>query len=402
MSDLVTVLSGGNQTSKDATVAYVKRGLRAPSDFPSAKQLTTENIAFNLKNALGEKEITDYAIAGAQEKSIEHVLLMYYAFTYGTPTNWGNEYHARLPVEVHPTDSKLGERGQIILKLSATGQVTAQLVSRGPIKLPGTDDPTTVAPLLKRDFGVREVKNDGKQLWLSGDLQKVHQAFLRIPPPDREILSGITLIRVVAADNKEPNVDAFYRARQQLEGRGIAAKDDVFEFQIGNGTFEDDATSFVGRAADKVAPASFHTILHEVGHAVEKSTLRAKTDAHNQAGVLVKQLQTKHNNAQASEQPGLRKQYDDAFAEYERLGKARAIAKGANGSLRLDKFVAYVQTYRISPRITQYAATSWDAGKPGEFYAETYALWLNDPDFVRMHSEKLLAYFDSGAYRDDS
>ena len=199
----------------------------------------------------------------------------------------------------------------------------------------------------------------------------------------------------------EPDVDAFYRREQHFEGRGVTAKDDVFEFQIGNGTFEDDPNSFVGRTADKIAPASFHTILHEVGHAVEKSTARAAIAAKHRAGALVNQLQTRHNNAPAPERAGLKEQYDKALAEYERLRTAATAAEGAHGSRRLDNFVTFVKSNGISPRITQYAATSWDSGKPGEFYAETYALWLNDPEFVRAHSPKLLTYFESGAYRDD-
>jgi len=47
--------------------------------------------------------------------------------------------------------------------------------------------------------------------------------------------------------------------------------------------------------------------------------------------------------------------------------------------------------------VTKYAQGNWP-DKPEEFYAETYSLWLIEPDFLKSNYPDLFNFFDSGDY----
>src|SRR5690606_8544457 len=152
------------------------------------------NLRLNLEKKITQEKIRSYQISGADEGSDEHRLLLYYVFAKGLPGNWGTEFHVRLPCEVG-NDAAAVQRSQVILRLTADGHVAAQLVSRGPITLPGSDDVKEIESLLRSQFGVRAVQSKD-QLWRPDELKKVYRAFLRIPPDDRSVLKDITLVRV--------------------------------------------------------------------------------------------------------------------------------------------------------------------------------------------------------------
>lgn len=75
-----------------------------------------------------------------------------------------------------------------------------------------------------------------------------------------------------------------------------------------------------------------------------------------------------------------------------------AAAKDPTGtrSKRLQRFIDFVTTNSIQP-VTKYAQDNWPA-KPGEFYAEAFSLWHNDPKFFGTYSAKLKAWFDAGEH----
>jgi hypothetical protein len=75
-----------------------------------------------------------------------------------------------------------------------------------------------------------------------------------------------------------------------------------------------------------------------------------------------------------------------------------AAAKDPTGtrSKRLQTFIDFVTTNSIQP-VTKYAQDNWPA-KPGEFYAEAFSLWHNDPKFFGTYSAKLKTWFDAGEH----
>lgn len=72
---------------------------------------------------------------------------------------------------------------------------------------------------------------------------------------------------------------------------------------------------------------------------------------------------------------------------------ARAVVR----TTRLQKFIDLVETNKIEP-FTDYAKKQWPR-EPYDFYAEAYALWITDPDFLEHEYPEIFKFFQSGDYR---
>lgn len=76
--------------------------------------------------------------------------------------------------------------------------------------------------------------------------------------------------------------------------------------------------------------------------------------------------------------------------------------KGAFHSRRLQNFVEYVKALRPDAQsrvigITAYAKEQWRT-KPGETFAEAYALWLTDQPFLARVAPEFVTYFSKGMH----
>ena len=69
----------------------------------------------------------------------------------------------------------------------------------------------------------------------------------------------------------------------------------------------------------------------------------------------------------------------------------------SNRTRRLTAFVMIVKEHNIEP-FTPYAQSEWAKGKPQEFFAEAYHIFLNDPEFMQMAAPALYEWFASGKY----
>jgi hypothetical protein len=67
---------------------------------------------------------------------------------------------------------------------------------------------------------------------------------------------------------------------------------------------------------------------------------------------------------------------------------------GANGtqSTRLESFIAMIAQNKIEP-FTQYAKDSVAAGKPEEFFAEAFALYKSDPQYLEKNQKAVFDWF---------
>jgi len=86
-----------------------------------------------------------------------------------------------------------------------------------------------------------------------------------------------------------------------------------------------------------------------------------------------------------------------AAAQDDWFSAERTAARAPKRTLRLQKFVDLVTTNKIAP-FTEYAKKNWPHA-PAEFYAEAYALWLTDPDFLQNNYGPVYTFFQSGDYR---
>ena len=76
---------------------------------------------------------------------------------------------------------------------------------------------------------------------------------------------------------------------------------------------------------------------------------------------------------------------------------------GASHSRRLQNFVEYVTALRPDDQtrvigITAYARGEWRKKKPGETFAEAYALWLTDRPFLTGVAPEFVTYFSKGLH----
>jgi hypothetical protein len=237
--------------------------------------------------------------------------------------------------------------------------------------------------------------------------------------------------------------------------------------ELADGAFSSDLKSFVGGKAT-ASPASYRTILHEVGHAIASEALRdaraaadqaiahantlvgplntavvASNAAGNEFNALIQkyndlvdafnnavtandsdmmaaakndlggkklEVDTKRNEAdrlkkeEEVERAALEAANMDAMAKQKMVESYRASAgsagafKSAADSKRVQKFIEFVTLNRIPP-LTQYAKNNWPS-KPEEFFAEAYALWRTNPEYLNANAKPLYDWFTAGHYRE--
>lgn len=85
-------------------------------------------------------------------------------------------------------------------------------------------------------------------------------------------------------------------------------------------------------------------------------------------------------------------------AQDEWFTAARAAVHAKTRSLRLQKFVDLVNAKKIEP-FTAYAKKNWPFN-PAEFYADAYALWRTDPDYLSKNSPAIFDFFEKETYRE--
>ena len=77
-------------------------------------------------------------------------------------------------------------------------------------------------------------------------------------------------------------------------------------------------------------------------------------------------------------------------------GEQAATGSKKGMSKRLQNFVNVVNKHNIPP-LTEYAKKNWP-NQPQEFYAEAFALWKNDPAYLKLNAEPLKDWFDAGEH----
>ena len=87
-----------------------------------------------------------------------------------------------------------------------------------------------------------------------------------------------------------------------------------------------------------------------------------------------------------------------AFKAFKAAETAEAGVSGSTKgtSKRLKNFVDLVNKHKIPP-LTEYARKNWPA-KPGEFFAEAYSFWLNDPVYLEANAKPIKDWFDAGEH----
>lgn len=214
-----------------------------------------------IKNVLNveNKKITGYEIdkkvtilQASKRNSLGFTLWQVVKGNVPDPLPWGSELDMSRKLFGPPQTDAL-----VTIRITPEGLASIELISETAATVPAQGQGGAEA-LLKSEFKVAEISDDGDAEWADDELDKVVAAFRLVPGADKSALAGIRLIKVRAI----PDADA------QFERPPGSAP----VLRVANTTFvidgrDRDASDFVGGTAQAL-PRSTQTILHEVGHAV--------------------------------------------------------------------------------------------------------------------------------------
>jgi peptidoglycan hydrolase-like protein with peptidoglycan-binding domain len=299
--------------------------------------------------AASPPELTTSTVTGVTAGTQEEAFVLDVLRQLATRARWCTEIDVAAAIGRVDQQGNIPS-GQVTVRIDSRGNAAAELVNRGPLQENAvedffeTTDPAFLAFIeqlkklavgrLMTTFKLSGVKEENGKSWKIGELNKVEQAFARLKPEDTVALAGVELIRTDKI--ADPN-----DSTKELSGLFFPDPRSA-TLRLADLAFAGDKISFVGDKAG-TAPASFQTILHEVGHAVETKAKRdatAKLDEANQAVTTavanltneLSQLPTKTNGYSKQDRQamvGYNNAFDAVTTALDRFGRSTAPATAA-------------------------------------------------------------------------
>jgi hypothetical protein len=224
------------------------------------------------------------AVKGAAAGSTEEIFLWYILAEVARPDQKGKEVDVVTAIGWPPSTGGAAPVGKVTVQIDSDGNGVAELVSAGAVSAPTTyTKPEDAIAELKSKYGVKSVK-DGDSSWSLPELNKMVGAFALLPAADRAALKDVDLLRVATISSGKDCGE--FGSSESVSGTTVTAEATL---KIADCTFGHEAESFVGGKAAQ-SPASYRTIVHEVGHAVAKKSSR-------EAGVAKMEAIAKSNEA---------------------------------------------------------------------------------------------------------
>jgi hypothetical protein len=385
---------------------------------PVAAGQTAANLTRLLNAKVSQRDITRFTTRGGVGN--ETIFLLSILYSLADRARWNTEADLVIDIDWPPKGGGPAPRGQVTVRIDSNGAATAELVARG---VPAATRQTTEAAL-QTSFKLAAVGVEGSAAWSPAELSDVGEALAMLPAADRAALEGVELIRVVTIPGKPNDGGQFdFPSGAATSPASVNIRP---KLRLANSAFDQNAMQFFG-GSGKSVPASFQTILHEVGHAVESEVYRSKWGEHAQALADVKaagDVQESPARVKERQETEARLKTARSAAAKDRLEKKlarfdaelamrssdaadqKAIATklkdkekvvmdldAAGPTARLTKFVDLVTRNSIAP-FTDYARQG-----NAEFYAEAYSLWLVDPVFLRTSYRVVFDFFQNGDYR---
>ena len=246
-------------------------------------------------------------------------LFLYYALLgLASRDNWGHEIDVVAPIA---WPAKIGDpppRARVTVRIDDRGNATAELVASGPTPLPAQTTVAAASAQLRKDYKLASVRDDGTATWSDAEISDVVAALAMLPAADKAALKGVELIRV---KDLEGGFAGEFSRGGGVTGAALTTLKSLPWLKLADGAFADRAgVQFYGGTAGTV-PASFETILHEVGHAVERETLRAAAEAADKALIDLNKKVVPVNQS-AKDYKKLADDYAKIYADYDRAKKA--------------------------------------------------------------------------------
>jgi hypothetical protein len=256
------------------------------------------------KQQAGDLGPTVKAADGGDDALGAHLLNV--AASLGTKARWASENDLVTVIGYPPKADAERPVGKVTLRIDGSGNAECKLVSAGKVTTAAKFADLDAAKAgIKADFGFKDVK-DGTADWKPDELNKVYAALSRLSAGEKSALVGVELVReLTIIDDQGRSLDGQFTFKHQVTaGETTAVHEEVL--RIATSAFSADGLKFIGGATD-AAEASFQTILHEAGHAVERAeerkALAASADARatdNAALNTLNQADTAQSTAMAA------------------------------------------------------------------------------------------------------
>jgi hypothetical protein len=300
----------------------LKYDFRAYKPTPLPPGFTLADVKLNLKKAIDAGEITSATATGVTAGSTEEIFVLYALWYLAEKNRWGTEADL---VTAIGWPAKAGDpepQGRVTVRIDDRGAASAELVAAGPVPRPPQTTVAAASARLKADYKLASVRDDGTATWTDAQISDVVAALAMVPAADKLALQGVELIRVRTLPDGGIAV---------FSGGGGVAKGatkitEVPSLKLSDRAFPATALRFVGGKA-KTVPATFHTILHEVGHAVETAVERRADAAYDQAIIESNKRGISLNESAAA--------YTKAAGDYAALYKRYEAARKA-GDAKLE------------------------------------------------------------------
>ncbi|MES1245798.1 MAG: DUF4157 domain-containing protein [Acidobacteriota bacterium] len=283
---------------------------------------------------------------------------------------------------------------------------------------------------LKKKFGLGEVSEEDGATWSESELAKVDAAFSKVSPQEQLLLKGLYLVRTSRLDPVVRKGKTFEVAGMTTGGRKIQLTRSAFQ---GNARTILHETGHVmhTRAAEEVllnskAKADLERARRRLEAAQAKAP-RLGTEAQATFARSVAQVTSAASDLLMSGEEDLaarRSALDDAQMQaemdrtaVEQQGDAAAKAwlevhdrqrdwaaavgtyMDEKGRKNLTAFVDLVKKHNLARKgfapFKDYVAASWP-DRPEEFFAESYAMWRSDPNYMKTYANPLYLWFERG------
>ncbi len=278
-----------------------------------AAGFTLADIKFNLKKKIDAGEIKSATATGVTVGSTEEIFVLYALWNLAERTRWGTEADL---VTAIGWPAKAGDpepQGYVTVRIDNQGVASAELVAAGPVPKPPQTTVAAGSTRLKTDYKLASVRDDGSAKWADAEISDVVAALAILPAADKVALQGVELIRVHTLPD---GASGSFSAGGGV-AKGATTVTELPSLKFSDRAFPATALRFVGGKGNTL-PATFHTILHEVGHAVEKAVFRPANEAYDQAiiesnkrGISLNESAAAYTKA-ADDYAALYKQYEAA------------------------------------------------------------------------------------------
>lgn len=243
--------------------------------------LPPSHTAASIRKLLNDKikagDITSFTTSNVTSGSNAEIFVLYAIWGLSQKAGWGTEADIITAIDWPAKPGDPAPQGRVTVRIDTQGAASAELVGAGPVPAVAQTTAAAGSAKLKTDFGFSSVKDDGSAAWSDAEISDVAAALAMLPAADKPALQGVELIRVQSLGGN--TAGEFSSGGGVASGATTATKPFL---KLADLAFPKTAVQFYGGTKGTV-PASFQTILHEVGHAVEKEVFRAAQGASAQA-----------------------------------------------------------------------------------------------------------------------